>query len=201
MPGAKPKGKGEIETAYVANHDLREVFSRANADRRRESGHTLRKYLTSKQDRQMLNSFGHQQQRRRGRVGAATGRGRQAGRDRQQAAGDRQADGHPKTGCAVPARRLTGSPSAACARALRRGDGNGHKGCKTQSLRCASAVRPGSSSWPLPGRSLSRLRTTARPICSSRIRPGTWARAKAWRPQHRGMSTSGPSTCGSRRRH
>lgn len=57
MPGGKPEGDGEIESTYVAQHDLREVFSRENASRRRQAGHTLRKYLTDKQDKQMLNHF------------------------------------------------------------------------------------------------------------------------------------------------
>lgn len=51
------KGDTEIKAAYYAHHDLREIFSRDNANRRREGGHTLRRLLTDKQDRQMLNVF------------------------------------------------------------------------------------------------------------------------------------------------
>jgi hypothetical protein len=51
-------GAGEIAaSAYYSNHDLREMFSRENASRRRESGNTLRRLLTDKQDRAILNSF------------------------------------------------------------------------------------------------------------------------------------------------
>lgn len=49
---------GEIQaSAYYSDHDLREMFSRENTSRRRQAGHTLRKYLTDKQDKQILGSF------------------------------------------------------------------------------------------------------------------------------------------------
>jgi hypothetical protein len=51
------KGDSEIKAAYYAHHDLREIFSRDNANRRREAGHTLRRLLSDKQDRQMLSVF------------------------------------------------------------------------------------------------------------------------------------------------
>lgn len=47
----------EIASAYVAGHDLREVFSRENTERRRTSGSTLRKHLTTAQERKMTQAF------------------------------------------------------------------------------------------------------------------------------------------------
>ncbi len=56
MPGSKREGS-EIKAAYYAEHDLREVFSRENTERRRTSGHTLRKHLTTAQERKMTQAF------------------------------------------------------------------------------------------------------------------------------------------------
>lgn len=55
-PGQEREGS-EITSAYVANHDLREVFSRENTERRRTSGSTLRKHLTTAQERKMTQAF------------------------------------------------------------------------------------------------------------------------------------------------
>ncbi len=55
-PGQEREGS-EITSAYVANHDLREVFSRENTERRRTSGSTLRKHLTAAQERKMTQAF------------------------------------------------------------------------------------------------------------------------------------------------
>ncbi len=56
MPGGKREGS-EIKSAYYAEHDLREVYSRENTERRRTSGHTLRKHLTAAQERKMTQAF------------------------------------------------------------------------------------------------------------------------------------------------
>lgn len=56
MPGEKREGS-EIASAYIAGHDLREVFSRENTERRRQSGATLRKHLTAAQERKMTQAF------------------------------------------------------------------------------------------------------------------------------------------------
>ncbi len=49
---------GEIAaSAYYSNHDLREMFSRENAERRRTGGKMLRKHLSAKQDKQVLNKM------------------------------------------------------------------------------------------------------------------------------------------------
>ena len=56
MPGSKREGS-EIKSAYYAEHDLREVYSRENTERRRTSGHTLRKHLTAAQERKMTQAF------------------------------------------------------------------------------------------------------------------------------------------------
>lgn len=56
MPGGKREGS-EIKAAYYAEHDLREVYSRENTERRRTSGHTLRKHLSTKQEKQMTGKF------------------------------------------------------------------------------------------------------------------------------------------------
>lgn len=56
MPGSEREGS-EIKAAYYAEHDLREVFSRENTERRRTSGHTLRKHLSAAQERKMTQAF------------------------------------------------------------------------------------------------------------------------------------------------
>lgn len=56
MPGSKREGS-EIKSAYYAEHDLREVFSRENTERRRTGGHTLRKHLSAAQERKMTQAF------------------------------------------------------------------------------------------------------------------------------------------------
>lgn len=49
---------GEIAaSAYYSDHNLREMFTRENTERRRQGGATLRKHLTEKQDRQCLAKF------------------------------------------------------------------------------------------------------------------------------------------------
>ncbi|HEX2066287.1 MAG TPA: hypothetical protein VHI93_05675 [Candidatus Thermoplasmatota archaeon] len=56
MPGdrspfrAKEMGEEELQRAYHNAHDLREMYTRENTERRRFGGHTLRRYLTSAQD-------------------------------------------------------------------------------------------------------------------------------------------------------
>lgn len=56
MTKSKREGS-EIQSAYVADHDLRAVFSRENTERRRTSGSTLRKHLTTAQERKMTQAF------------------------------------------------------------------------------------------------------------------------------------------------
>ncbi len=56
MPGGEREGS-EIKSAYYAEHDLREVYSRENTERRRTSGHTLRKHLSAAQERKMTQAF------------------------------------------------------------------------------------------------------------------------------------------------
>lgn len=41
----------ELASAYHNDHDLREMYTRENTERRRAGAHTLRKYLTGPQDR------------------------------------------------------------------------------------------------------------------------------------------------------
>jgi hypothetical protein len=41
----------EAERAYHSKHDLREMYSRENTERRRAGAHTLRRYLTTAQDK------------------------------------------------------------------------------------------------------------------------------------------------------
>ncbi len=49
---------GEIAASvYYSNHDLREMFSRENAERRRSGAKMLRKHLSAKQDKQVLNKL------------------------------------------------------------------------------------------------------------------------------------------------
>jgi hypothetical protein len=49
---------GEIAAStYYSDHNLREMFTRENTERRRQGGATLRKHLTEKQDRQCLAKF------------------------------------------------------------------------------------------------------------------------------------------------
>lgn len=48
---------GEIANAYFSSHDLREVFTRQNTERRRQNGATLRRFLTEKQDKKVLQQF------------------------------------------------------------------------------------------------------------------------------------------------
>lgn len=56
--GSSDSDGGEIQaSAYYSDHDLREMFSRENTSRRRQNGHTLRKYLTDKQDKKILGDF------------------------------------------------------------------------------------------------------------------------------------------------
>lgn len=48
--------EGEIAASvYYSNHDLREMFSRDNAERRRHGGKMLRKMLSSAQDKKVMN--------------------------------------------------------------------------------------------------------------------------------------------------
>ncbi len=44
-------------SVYYSNHNLREMFSRENAERRRQGAKTLRKLLTAKQDKQVMNKM------------------------------------------------------------------------------------------------------------------------------------------------
>ncbi len=56
-PGAdKPEHMdGEFQASvHYSNHDLREMFSRENAERRRTGAKMLRKYLSAKQDKQCM---------------------------------------------------------------------------------------------------------------------------------------------------
>jgi len=41
----------EAERAYHSKHDLREMYTRDNVERRRAGAHTLRRYLTAAQDK------------------------------------------------------------------------------------------------------------------------------------------------------
>jgi hypothetical protein len=41
----------EAAAAYHGKHDLREMYTRENTERRRVGGHTLRRYLTTAQDK------------------------------------------------------------------------------------------------------------------------------------------------------
>lgn len=43
--------ESELAKAYHNPHDLREMYSRENTERRRFGGHTLRKHLTAAQDK------------------------------------------------------------------------------------------------------------------------------------------------------
>ncbi len=54
--GASPEHLGgEIAASvYYSNHDLREMFSRDNAERRRQGGKMLRKLLTAAQDKKCM---------------------------------------------------------------------------------------------------------------------------------------------------
>ncbi len=49
---------GEIAASvYYSNHDLREMFSRENAERRRQGGKMLRKLLTAQQDKKCMSQM------------------------------------------------------------------------------------------------------------------------------------------------
>lgn len=49
---------GEIAASvYYSNHDLREMFSRDNAERRRQGGKMLRKLLTAQQDKKCMSQM------------------------------------------------------------------------------------------------------------------------------------------------
>ncbi len=60
MPGDRtPFRKVELTdeqatSAYHSKHDLREMYTRDNVERRRVGSHTLRKYLTVVQDKQFI---------------------------------------------------------------------------------------------------------------------------------------------------
>jgi hypothetical protein len=41
----------DAERAYHSKHDLREMYTRENTERRRAGAHTLRRYLTTAQDK------------------------------------------------------------------------------------------------------------------------------------------------------
>lgn len=41
----------EADKAYHSKHDLREMYTRENTERRRAGAHTLRRYLTTAQDK------------------------------------------------------------------------------------------------------------------------------------------------------
>ena len=41
----------QAERAYHSKHDLREMYTRENTERRRSGAHTLRRYLTTAQDK------------------------------------------------------------------------------------------------------------------------------------------------------
>ena len=57
MPGSEPFMAGKelsdeaAASAYFNKHDLREMYTRDNTERRRVSGHTLRRLLTAAQDK------------------------------------------------------------------------------------------------------------------------------------------------------
>ncbi len=57
--GAAPEHLGgEIAASvYYSNHDLREMFSRDNAERRRQGGKMLRKLLTAQQDKKCMSQM------------------------------------------------------------------------------------------------------------------------------------------------
>lgn len=44
-------GEEEADAAYHSKHDLREMYTRENVERRRAGSHTLRRYLTTAQDK------------------------------------------------------------------------------------------------------------------------------------------------------
>ena len=49
---------GEMAASvYYSDHNLREMFSRENAERRRGGGKMLRKHLSAKQDKSVLNKM------------------------------------------------------------------------------------------------------------------------------------------------
>ena len=60
MPGDRsPFRKEELsdeqaDAAYHSKHDLREMYTRENVERRRAGAHTLRRYLTTAQDKQFI---------------------------------------------------------------------------------------------------------------------------------------------------
>ncbi len=47
----------ETVSVYYSGHDLRATYTRDNTERRRQSSHTLRRFLTAKQDKECLNKF------------------------------------------------------------------------------------------------------------------------------------------------
>lgn len=55
-PGAKPSAE-ESASVYYSSHDLREMFSRENAERRRQGAKTLRRLLSSEQDKKVMNKM------------------------------------------------------------------------------------------------------------------------------------------------
>jgi hypothetical protein len=55
-PGEKPD-PNLAQAVYYSSHDLREMFSRDNAERRRQGAKTLRRYLTAQQDKQVMNKM------------------------------------------------------------------------------------------------------------------------------------------------
>lgn len=60
MPGDRaPFRKSEltdeqVATAYASHHDLREMYTRDNVERRRVGSHTLRRFFTVAQDKQFI---------------------------------------------------------------------------------------------------------------------------------------------------
>lgn len=46
-----------LAKAYYSSHDLRDMYSRDNTERRRTGGHTLRKHLTAAQDKKLTAQF------------------------------------------------------------------------------------------------------------------------------------------------
>lgn len=44
----------QAAAAYQSHHDLREMYTRDNVERRRAGAHTLRRYLTVAQDKQFI---------------------------------------------------------------------------------------------------------------------------------------------------
>lgn len=53
----RPGKKGDTAAAYFSTHDLREMFSRDNTERRRAGGHTHRRYLDKNQDKMVMSQM------------------------------------------------------------------------------------------------------------------------------------------------